>query len=927
LSCLRCSTAIGCLPEVERHLASLSANGSLRTGSEVPTGACAPADAAVGTQRENAVATSASLKRGKEDEPYRIRLRLPSRRELSWQPNNRSQTMAVMRPCGVLLISSVLALGCPKSRAGSSDAGQNAEPDAAPNGVDAGLDAGEEAAFCMDVLNDVCVFETAEGVTDSNCPLLLPVIGEFDCGDTAQQFNSRFAAACLASLTAAIDGGSNLTGVLYGGACSQALEGTAADRHSCASSWDCAAPGSLACVQQSSLCTGTCSSGAVGDPCVGGACDGGFCEPFSQVCSAYFAEETPCPTPRYGAACEPGVDYCGVGADGNSICLPRVANGLPCAYPTACAADEVCSPGDGGLDGGLFCLPGLSFGQLCNPSEVPDRCVRGLQCWFGQCGCGTDAVCVLSAAQIGEPCNALTVPCETGTCATDGGITGVCLPLASVGEACADGGVPCAFPLECVSGVCQGAPTEGSACGASASAGPFFAPDGGLGLPCREGDFCNAQNICQPLGVLGSACQRVPNRPVCLGGTCDGTGTCAAFLPAGASCDPVAFQCSADVACALTMPNDAGSGIRYACLDARCQIGDAGSVCVERCQPATSIPSGERDPLQWPFASTSIWNMPIGSAAVYVPANIYPDAGSPLSVDTDILILTPSAPMTPIYRNFARWDRTLDRCPVQGPLLFTAPIPANFLLPVRPAGTPNAATAILMPDGRTLKQTQPLSRCNLDQPPTSFQLWPDVDLYGDGVLGAHGGSWLSAIGGTLRVGELRPNQTPPRHALKVELEGDYFYNDGLTADTFRWPALVAVPPTLSGYRGNNPALRAGSLLALPANLAIASLGLRTAPAQMLAWTLQNYGAYVVDSAGSVNRFQICAELGPAGDFERQFQQDWGFPMTPSSTSHPFAQDMLTIIPLLQVVDNNGPSSIGGGGTPLQPLAPPLTPPR
>ena len=38
---------------------------------------------------------------------------------------------------------------------------------------------------------------------------------------------------------------------------------------------------------------------------------------------------------------------------------------------------------------------------------------------------------------------------------------------------------------------------------------------------------------------------------------------------------------------------------------------------------AQSVPS-TRDKFLWPFASTSIWNMPIGSGAVYTPANIEP---------------------------------------------------------------------------------------------------------------------------------------------------------------------------------------------------------------------------------------------------------------------------------------------------------------
>ncbi len=38
---------------------------------------------------------------------------------------------------------------------------------------------------------------------------------------------------------------------------------------------------------------------------------------------------------------------------------------------------------------------------------------------------------------------------------------------------------------------------------------------------------------------------------------------------------------------------------------------------------------------------------------------------------------------------------------------------------------------------------------------------------------------------------------------------------------------------------------------------------------------------------------------------------------------PFQEDMKRIISQLMVVDNNGPDSIGGGGQPLAPLAPPL----
>ena len=46
-------------------------------------------------------------------------------------------------------------------------------------------------------------------------------------------------------------------------------------------------------------------------------------------------------------------------------------------------------------------------------------------------------------------------------------------------------------------------------------------------------------------------------------------------------------------------------------------------------------------------------------------------------------------------------------------------------------------------------------------------------------------------------------------------------------------------------------------------------------------------------------------------------------MTPSSKATPWARDMDRLFGALAVVDNNAAGAIGGGGTPLQPPAPPL----
>jgi hypothetical protein len=58
----------------------------------------------------------------------------------------------------------------------------------------------------------------------------------------------------------------------------------------------------------------------------------------------------------------------------------------------------------------------------------------------------------------------------------------------------------------------------------------------------------------------------------------------------------------------------------------------------------------------------------------------------------------------------------------------------------------------------------------------------------------------------------------------------------------------------------------------------------------------------------------------------EFQANWGYSVYQYQNNTPWLQDMEIIVSNLQVITNNGPNSIGGGGTPRQPLLPPVTPP-
>lgn len=336
-----------------------------------------------------------------------------------------------------------------------------------------------------------------------------------------------------------------------------------------------------------------------------------------------------------------------------------------------------------------------------------------------------------------------------------------------------------------------------------------------------------------------------------------------------------------------------------------------------------------RVPTLWPFSRDSVWNLPIGAAAVYIPGNIPPPTSRGMTVDPDVLILTPNAPITPVWYNNDGWGGGT-RCNPEGNTLFSAPIPADFVVPGASGGdTPNFATAILMADNHTLKQGQPMARCTADGPATMWW-YTTNDLYGMGQFGGHGGSMLSSIGGTIRLGELVPGGVI-HHGLKVNLYAAVnLYYDGVTKG-YRWPAKQADGCAPGCYGGNNPALRMGSLLALPPSVDVATMGLETDAAKILAQTFQDYGAYVVDdTAWSV--YGIATEFSPQGRIEDEFLATWGYEINPASRNVPWARDMDRIFGSLNVIDNwnlatwqivslsNG--TLGSGlGSPRVPWAP------
>jgi lysophospholipase L1-like esterase len=323
--------------------------------------------------------------------------------------------------------------------------------------------------------------------------------------------------------------------------------------------------------------------------------------------------------------------------------------------------------------------------------------------------------------------------------------------------------------------------------------------------------------------------------------------------------------------------------------------------------PTVLAAEHRRDPWLWPFAGTSIWNRPIGSEARYVPAGLKAEGG--FNVDVEILLrVAADAPERQLFAPKS-WETRAGG---------TQHLPSvrindqDTVPDARKWWTPNFCAALLMPDNRTVRHLAPLCRPDPGGPVFAYHMG-ESDLSGDGILGSHGASRMSALGGSVRLGEL-VGDAPIRHALKCCLFAKRYCYFGDDRKGFRWPAAGADGyADKQTYGGSNRAVVMGSLLALPPGADASRL--QTPVGKKLAAALRDYGCYIVDDAAH-DVFYLCAERG----VEEEVEKRHGHKLSGWAA---LQQDILALLPLLAVVDNNAPDRIGGGGAPRAPLAPPL----
>ena len=314
---------------------------------------------------------------------------------------------------------------------------------------------------------------------------------------------------------------------------------------------------------------------------------------------------------------------------------------------------------------------------------------------------------------------------------------------------------------------------------------------------------------------------------------------------------------------------------------------------------STTLP-GTRVAAQWPFAVSSPWNMPIGSGATYTAAS---DSRTANLIDSSIGIGVNAAQYShPVYVASASdplMNVHFKTAPTglngSGPAVYNGVV--SFRIPVgaTPAAGSDAHMHVVDPDGRTLHETWMFSGCTGTE--CNAAGYARTDLYGSGVgsvngvnagMRAYGGS---AIGGLIRTWEIKAGAI--RHAVAVALTTTQLKKGWV------WPATQEDSAS-STYAGQVPM---GSLMAIPPSVNLSSLGLSSG-GLLLARALQDYGGYVVDrSAG----FTFYAE--PSAE----------------SLLGPMRADVAKIRAQLRLVTDNTSSSVGGGGTPRVPLAPPLNP--
>nr|WP_294514059.1 hypothetical protein [uncultured Rhodopila sp.] len=311
------------------------------------------------------------------------------------------------------------------------------------------------------------------------------------------------------------------------------------------------------------------------------------------------------------------------------------------------------------------------------------------------------------------------------------------------------------------------------------------------------------------------------------------------------------------------------------------------------------VTSGTRDPSQTPFASTSVFNLPLGSGAQWQAnaqlsgANAFINTADGSGYNENIYTGTASDPLVTVT-NTAGAGGT--------PGTFQVHIPAGAV----PAPGSDETLSVDDTTSDTWYSFGGFQWTGTNTATVS-QGSGESD-FGSGITVANS-NWDEGVG-TLRESDLQSGSID--HMLRMELPIDmlesYSKTSVSTLAPYAWPQTQEDGFAINGnggppYSGTIPF---GVTIGIPASAVEPAAVTANAGANMLWKALQDHGAMVRDSGGSGNTVI--------------FQADQTV-----SQSDPLIQGMeqysAQIMAATEILANQGPNSVNGGGTPIVPLDP------
>lgn len=260
--------------------------------------------------------------------------------------------------------------------------------------------------------------------------------------------------------------------------------------------------------------------------------------------------------------------------------------------------------------------------------------------------------------------------------------------------------------------------------------------------------------------------------------------------------------------------------------------------------PALTLPPATRVAADWPFTIDSPWNLPIATSALFA------DDANTRGGSSNI--------------NSTNWTTRIRQAQDTDPLVTcTGGNMGTFQLRV-PVGVTSSNGSdgdldIIGPDGHTHWDFYKFVR--QDDTHATYQVCRQTALSdvltgtGWGASGVWAGTTAAAacfMGGVMRTWELNGSGIDRiRHALSMSMAPVQLAQAATQAGTYQWPAISS-DGSWASYSGTIPI---GALLAIPPGIDVTSL-VSNPNAQALAWTLQTFGAYVVNKGGGPGKSGI-----------------------------------------------------------------------